>query len=552
MGWAEYKSYNDKLTEISTIYNELIYLCNNFDIKRINLLLINIIENYDFYIKGDQYNYSIVDKTEKLSNEIIKSSDYIKMLDYINENFYKIDVKYNDFILKIESLHHQYIDDVNNINLTVINNFKSEYKEVLSKLEELYKIFLEIPDNSNQKIDEKDGKEEGEGNSSMNNIIRITVFPVSNKLIDYNRYYYLRLFCFKNLHIILSDNYEVSDEYNFKKEIKKIYLNVYNKCIKSLINGKAKTFDEKFKEGLSNKIKEYNDEKEKAEEKAKLEIAQNAENKANEEKTQENEDTKNEEERKKRKEKREKENKEYLEKINKEYKDLLAASEEAQEEYDKALSELKKTEEKQEKENSLTVSGSYFGKKDEDKEEDGKVEKDGKDKEIKLTNNELNEISRHKKDVRRRAELAYEYEFGEKFIDNPIYKKIRDEFEDSSSTRTLIYLTREELDFFNKYIDVFDGINTTYQNKTIIEIPELNDETKASSNEIDSFKRIDRFLTKLYDDRPKNMEGKENPDKNIIVLPKDDEEIYTKYRTYFEKNYTDLIKGTNLIFKDST
>ena len=54
MGWAEYKSYNDKLTEISIIYNELIYLCNNFDIKRINLLLINIIENYDFYIKGDQ------------------------------------------------------------------------------------------------------------------------------------------------------------------------------------------------------------------------------------------------------------------------------------------------------------------------------------------------------------------------------------------------------------------------------------------------------------------------------------------------------------------
>jgi len=183
------------------------------------------------------------------------------------------------------------------------------------------------------------------------------------------------------------------------------------------------------------------------------------------------------------------------------------------------------------------------------------------------------------------AREAYYKEFGVKIGDNPIYKNIKNEFLDDDeyfyniltleqnkklsddvnirrendeylrttkipSFRRRFYLTKEELNFHNKYFDVFNSYSNM-RNKFIIELPEPSDGTKASINDIESFKRVDRFLAKLYNDRRKNMEGGD-PDKNIIIFIVNDLNIYNKYISYFTKNYPDLIPGENLIFKGST
>ena len=82
MGWYESKNYTDKFTELSNIFDELIYLCDNFDINRLDMFIINIIENYDFYILEDESNeysngYSDLDDYDKLSRDILKTDEYL-------------------------------------------------------------------------------------------------------------------------------------------------------------------------------------------------------------------------------------------------------------------------------------------------------------------------------------------------------------------------------------------------------------------------------------------------------------------------------------------
>ena len=80
-------------------FNKLMYLCDNFDINKINNLLINIIENSDFIINDDEKGefskkYSDMRDIDKLSEQIIASEEYINMIDYMNNNFELINEKY--------------------------------------------------------------------------------------------------------------------------------------------------------------------------------------------------------------------------------------------------------------------------------------------------------------------------------------------------------------------------------------------------------------------------------------------------------------------------
>ena len=99
----EYKAFADELTSLYYNYNELIYLCDNFDINRINNFLINIIEYHDFYIddgdKGELSNgYSDMSDFDKLSNIIIATDDYNNMIDYMNNNLKNLFIKHEKFI----------------------------------------------------------------------------------------------------------------------------------------------------------------------------------------------------------------------------------------------------------------------------------------------------------------------------------------------------------------------------------------------------------------------------------------------------------------------
>jgi hypothetical protein len=91
------------------------YLCDNFDINKINNLLINIIENSDFLINDDEKgefskNYSDMRDDYKLSEKIIASEEYINMIDYMNYNFELIYEKYDKYEKKIQGFVKKYLN----------------------------------------------------------------------------------------------------------------------------------------------------------------------------------------------------------------------------------------------------------------------------------------------------------------------------------------------------------------------------------------------------------------------------------------------------------
>jgi hypothetical protein len=253
MGWSEYKIYTDKLAELTSIFDELIYLTDNFDIKRLNKFLINIIENHDFYILEDENNeysdgYSDLEDEYKLSRDILETDEYINMMEYINENFLKMYEKYLLFINKIDSLTSLYLEDLRLVNVDIIENFRTEYDAVIFKLELLQLKLSKIPNEEN--------KDNIEKKSNLN----INVLLITNNSIMYGiGYKFFKKYLNKNLHVIRKDTYEItySDEKEFNNKINNIYSNIYNTFIDTLINGKAKNFNEKFLLDLKENIRKY-------------------------------------------------------------------------------------------------------------------------------------------------------------------------------------------------------------------------------------------------------------------------------------------------------
>jgi hypothetical protein len=358
-----YNIYRKDLTNISYKFNELIYLCNNFDIKRINLLLINIIENYEFYTDE---GYSDMLDANELSENIITSTEYVNMEYYINKNFENIYKKYKDYIKELKNSIYKYIDDIDTFNIFIIDNFKNEYKELISNLEEFKINSKELFDFSNNK-DTKDS-------------IKINVQLITNKIFFYEiRYRIFKNLLSKNLHVInkVDSNVTNSDEVDFKNNIYNIYFNVYNNCINSLIKEeKYIQCKEEFNENLSIKIKLFKTALKNAEIKSEQKLAKIKLNEA----------------KKKKIEEEEAENERGIDEdileqakldLNKERKILI--------DYKNKLLQFEEKEKnngEQNNENSQTVSGSYFGKKDEDKEDN----EDNEDNEEDVKEDEDNKI----------------------------------------------------------------------------------------------------------------------------------------------------------------
>ena len=268
MGWAEHKIYTDKLAELSNIFNELIYLCDNFDIRRLDKFIINIIENYDYYILEDESNensdgYSNIDDYDKLSRDILRTDEYIRMIEFINDNFTKMYEKYTLFINNIDSLTSIYLEDLKQANVSIIENFKNEYDAVILNLELLEQKLSYIP------YKDKDNEEDKKS-------IYINVLLVTNNSIMYGiGYNFFKSYFNKNLHVIKKDTYDItySDEKEFNNKINKIYLNVYKVFFKTLINGKATKFNEEFHIKLKEYIDEHKEESKKEVKNATQQIA---------------------------------------------------------------------------------------------------------------------------------------------------------------------------------------------------------------------------------------------------------------------------------------
>ena len=247
--YDKYKLVTAKLLILYNKYTELIYLCDNFDINRINNFLINIIEYHNFYIyngdKGELSNgYSDMSDIERLSSSIIATDDYTNMITYMKKNFSNIFEKYQIFISEIDEFIYEYNNYIiNKENIDLIEKTKDEYKFVISNLEELEQRLLEIIDN-NIIPDTLQG-------------ININVVLITNNSLIYKTigYWVIKKLLIKNLHIINKEAYEISnsDFIEFKNKFYKIYLNVYKEFLIKLKED-IEIFDTDFINNLKNKI----------------------------------------------------------------------------------------------------------------------------------------------------------------------------------------------------------------------------------------------------------------------------------------------------------
>ena len=286
----EYKAFADELTSLYYNYNELIYLCDNFDINRINNFLINIIEYNDFYIddgdKGELSNgYSDMSDFDKLSNIIIATDDYNNMIDYMDYNLENLFIKHEKFIENINNFHGKYLGYFEDTkpDIDVIEKIKIEYKIVISNLEELQQRLLEIIDNDIV-ADTVHG---------INiNVVLITNNSLLYKTIDC---WYIKRFLIKNLHIINKETYEItnSDLIEFKNKFYKIYSNVHKDFLNKLNDGIATYFNEEFIDDLKKKekIKKYREIFKEVEKKAESKLEEEKVKAAEKEATKKEEET---------------------------------------------------------------------------------------------------------------------------------------------------------------------------------------------------------------------------------------------------------------------
>jgi hypothetical protein len=279
---TEYKKYTEKFTDLYYKFNELIYLCDNFDINRINKFLINIIEYEDFHIIDDEFGefsngYSDIKDYTKLSQKITNNDEYETMINYMISNIENINSKYSKFKYKIQGFNNEYLKDIEELN-PVIENFKNEYKIVISNLEEFLQRISEIYNliNNKDKI------------ADTIHGFQIDIMLISNKNIMYLCYNLLKKFYYKNLHVINKDTYEItnSDLKEFKNKLYKIYSNIHDNFIDKFNSKYKERFDIEFIKILKDDIEKFRaelkDTEDKAEIKLKERIKKEAEIKATE------------------------------------------------------------------------------------------------------------------------------------------------------------------------------------------------------------------------------------------------------------------------------
>lgn len=248
----KYNKYTNDFTAIFDTYEEIIYICNKFDINRINRFLIYTIENYDYYSHVRGYS-----DTANVSNRdyIIKSSEYTEITEDIKNNFNKIRLKCDELCKKINTFVRDYLDNLGNTdNKLITDNFKSQFNRINTNLKNLV---IEL-----DKIKAKD-------DSEIDSDISFNIYPITKSNMILKMYSTAKMI-FKNLHIINSDESEPTAEdletfntnlNNINKELIKKFnddivvknQNGFQEQIKSL-NDAQKQLENKFK-GLKDEEK---------------------------------------------------------------------------------------------------------------------------------------------------------------------------------------------------------------------------------------------------------------------------------------------------------
>jgi hypothetical protein len=225
-----YKIYTDDLTAIFDTYEEIIYMCNKFDIKRIDRFLIYTIENYDFYIP----HTGNTNTGDALSNSktIGKSSEYTDITEDIQKDFDKIIEKCDELGKKIDRFLITHLE--NQKNKLITDNFKSQFNRIDINLKNLV-IELE--------------KIKAKKDSEIDSDISFNIYPITKSNMIYNlQMYGTAKMIFKNLHIINSNESEptADDLEGFNKELNNINKELIKKFNNDIVEKNQKKFEEKI------------------------------------------------------------------------------------------------------------------------------------------------------------------------------------------------------------------------------------------------------------------------------------------------------------------
>lgn len=252
----KYNKYTNDFTAIFDTYEEIIYICNKFDINRINRFLIYTIENYDYYLPARGYS----DTANR--DDIIKSSEYTEITVDIQKNFDLILSKCKELSTKIDTFVREYLENLRDTEKKlIVDNFKSQFNRINTNLKNLV---IEL-----EKIKAKD-------DSEIDSDISFNIYPITKSGMMLKMYSTAKMI-FKNLHIINSDESEPTAEdleafntnlNNINKElIKKFNTDIIVKNQKvfqdqiKLLNEAQAQLENKFK-GLKDEEKEKEKEKE--------------------------------------------------------------------------------------------------------------------------------------------------------------------------------------------------------------------------------------------------------------------------------------------------
>ena len=217
----KYKDYTIELTKITNGIDEISYLCNNLDTAKIDLLLKDIAENYDYVPPiqdDDEYSeggeYSFVEDTSTAVDNITEDpgGEYIAMTSYIDANFDTIKRKCTNLKELTKDFKNDYLSKPDIMRNTLISKDYQNQKTIyVGKIEGLIKSLKEL--NTQPFTEQPTDRIKFNIQLIAKNDIRC--------IIGYTRFKML----FKNLHVADKEDTELTkeDTRDFKVHLYNIY-----------------------------------------------------------------------------------------------------------------------------------------------------------------------------------------------------------------------------------------------------------------------------------------------------------------------------------------
>jgi len=233
----EYKNYTAELTKITSGIDEIMYLFENLDTDKIDLLLKDIAENYDYVppfdeddVNSSESAYSSVENTSVVVDEITDEDktdgDYVIMTTFITDNFTTIKRKCINLKDLADSFKNEYIT-TGTTNTLIKEDYEKQKPIYKGKIEKLIKLLDEIK----KEVFKEKVRERVKFNIQLvaKNDIRC--------IIGYTKF---KIF-FKNLHVADKEESELTkeDTNKFKEDLYDIYkglcarFNIYLKQVET-------------------------------------------------------------------------------------------------------------------------------------------------------------------------------------------------------------------------------------------------------------------------------------------------------------------------------